>query len=180
VFVNSGTSHYQHGTERQRQRGTAAHNTVIVDNQDSSEVWAAFRVARRARAHLQSARASSHEALIAASHDGYRRLPGRNRHTREWRLEEGSLSIADQVSGAFASAAAHFHLHPRISVKRASTDVVELATDAGPLARMRFEGAAEVCINPTRWFPEFGRAVANCCVVATFAASTLTTRVDWR
>jgi uncharacterized heparinase superfamily protein len=152
---------------------------VIVDNQDSSEVWAAFRVARRARAHLQAARASSHEALIAASHDGYRRLPGRNQHTRQWSLDERSLSIRDQVSGAFASAAAHFHLHPGIGVTRPSTEVVELATAAGPLARMTFEGAVEVRVNPTHWYPEFGLAVANCRVVATFAGNTLTTRVTW-
>src|SRR5690606_9343789 len=49
VFVNGGTSTYEANAERLRQRGTAAHNTVVVDGQDSSEVWSAFRVARRAR-----------------------------------------------------------------------------------------------------------------------------------
>ena len=29
--------------------GTAAHNTVTIDGEDSSEVWGGFRVARRAR-----------------------------------------------------------------------------------------------------------------------------------
>src|SRR5450759_4718040 len=49
VLVNGGTSTYESGDERLRQRGTAAHNTVVVDGQDSSEVWGSFRVARRAR-----------------------------------------------------------------------------------------------------------------------------------
>src|SRR5690606_15320930 len=49
VLVNGGTSTYEANAERLRQRGTAAHNTVVVDGQDSSEVWSAFRVARRAR-----------------------------------------------------------------------------------------------------------------------------------
>ena len=35
VLVNSGTSCYGASTERIRQRGTAAHNTVVVDGQDS-------------------------------------------------------------------------------------------------------------------------------------------------
>ena len=48
VFVNSGTSCYGLGDERLRQRGTATHNTVMIDDQDSSEVWSGFRVARRA------------------------------------------------------------------------------------------------------------------------------------
>src|SRR5690606_5224257 len=49
VLVNGGTSTYENDAERLRQRGTASHNTVVVDGHDSSEVWGAFRVARRAR-----------------------------------------------------------------------------------------------------------------------------------
>jgi uncharacterized heparinase superfamily protein len=179
VFVNSGTSRYTWDAERQWQRGTAAHNTVVVDGQNSSEVWAAFRVARRARAHLQTARATTREAVIAGSHDGYRRLRGHNQHSREWRLDERSLSIADQVSGAFGSAAAHFHVHPEVEVRLISASVVELVPAAGARVRMSFEGAGAVEVNPSFWYPEFGLAVANKSVVATFAGESLTTRVVW-
>jgi len=48
-IVNPGVSRYGTGAERLRQRGTAAHSTVAVDGQNSSEVWGGFRVARRAR-----------------------------------------------------------------------------------------------------------------------------------
>jgi len=179
LFVNSGTSQYTLDRERHRQRGTAAHNTVVVDEQNSSEVWAGFRVARRARAQLQTARATSQEVLIAGSHDGYRRLPGRNQHNRQWRLDERSLSIADQVSGAFGSAAARFHLHPGVGARLLSTDAVELVPTTGGRARMTFEGAAAVEISPSHWYPEFGLEVANCCVVAKFAGDALTTQVVW-
>jgi uncharacterized heparinase superfamily protein len=179
LFVNSGTSRYGSDMERQRQRGTAAHNTVVVDDQNSSEVWAAFRVARRARAHLQSARVTPNEALIAGSHDGYRRLPGRNQHSRQWRLEGRSLSITDQVSGAFGAAAAHFHLHPEVAVQLVSASVVELVPAAGARACMTFEGASAVEVLPSYWYPEFGLTVANRSVVARFAGSSLAMRVDW-
>ena len=49
ILVNSGISTYEPSQERQRQRGTAAHNTVRIDGREQSEIWAAFRVARRAR-----------------------------------------------------------------------------------------------------------------------------------
>src|SRR5690606_18932694 len=49
VIVASGVSTYEPGPERSRQRGTPAHNTITVDGRDSSEVWASFRVGRRAR-----------------------------------------------------------------------------------------------------------------------------------
>src|SRR6185295_1096925 len=81
VLVNSGTSEYGTGPERQRQRSTAAHNTVVIDGQDSSEVWGGFRVARRA--HCQWLATSRTPApSIEAVHDGYLRLPGRNTHRR--------------------------------------------------------------------------------------------------
>jgi uncharacterized heparinase superfamily protein len=179
LLVNSGTSQYKSDPERQLQRSTAAHNTVVVDDQNSSEVWAGFRVARRARAHLQTACATPHEVLIAGSHDGYRRLPGRNQHSRQWRLDERSLSIADQLSGVFGTAVAHFHLHPDVGVRQLSADSMELNPRAGASARMTFEGAAAVELRPSHWYPEFGLAVANCCVAVRFAGNALTTRVVW-
>ena len=49
LISNSGTSTYERGAQRTYERSTRAHNTVEVDGENSSEVWAAFRVARRAR-----------------------------------------------------------------------------------------------------------------------------------
>jgi len=179
LFVNSGTSRYGADLERQRQRGTAAHNTVVVDDQDSSEVWGGFRVARRARACLQAAHATPAGALIAGSHDGYRRLPGRDDHWRQWRLEEHSLHIADRVSGQFRTAAAHFHLHPDVGVRIVSECELELTGMDGACTRMTFAGAAVVEVRPCHWYPEFGVAVANRCVVARFAGNTLATHLEW-
>jgi hypothetical protein len=49
TIVNGGTSRYGTGPEREAERGTPAHSTVTVDGENSSEVWAGFRVARRAK-----------------------------------------------------------------------------------------------------------------------------------
>jgi uncharacterized heparinase superfamily protein len=179
VFVNSGTSRYGIDSERQRQRGTAAHNTVVVDGSDSSEVWAGFRVARRARARLQTARATSQGALIEGCHDGYRRLPGRNVHSRRWRLDERSLYVEDRVSGQFHSAEARFHLHPEVGARISGAREVMLTCADGSGAQMVFENAASVEVIPSTWHPGFGVEVANRCVVARFAGNTLRTRVGW-
>ena len=74
VLVNAGISEYGTSDERLRQRGTAAHNTVVVLGENSSEVWGGFRVARRA--HAFGYRASEHvdQLVVTCSHDGYRRL----------------------------------------------------------------------------------------------------------
>lgn len=46
IFVNSGTYQYQ-GDERKYFRSTAAHNTVMINNHEQSELWGEHRAARR-------------------------------------------------------------------------------------------------------------------------------------
>lgn len=47
IVTDTGTDRYVVDAERLRQRGTAAHNTLMIDGQNSSEVWAGHRVGRR-------------------------------------------------------------------------------------------------------------------------------------
>ena len=47
VIGDTGCSTYVPGLVRSYERSTAAHNTVVIDGQNSSEVWAAHRVGRR-------------------------------------------------------------------------------------------------------------------------------------
>jgi uncharacterized heparinase superfamily protein len=179
VFVNSGTSQYGADDERQRQRGTAAHNTVVVDAQNSSEVWAGFRVARRARVQLITATATSKSASIEARHDGYRRLPGRNKHWRRWTLDEQSLSVEDRISGHFESAEAHFHLHPAIKVEAGSLNEFSIRWPTGPLALLRFDGATSTQLRTGTWHPQFGVTIPNQRISARFSGASLTTRMTW-
>ena len=140
VFVNSGTSEYGLGAERQRQRGTAAHNTLVLDDEDSSEMWAGFRVARRARARLLEARAEDSAVSVVGEHDGYRRLRGRNMHRRSWTLNAQSCLIEDVVEGGFRSAKCLFHLHPEIRVQRAGDSELQLSDPRGVSARSTLRG----------------------------------------
>lgn len=152
ALVNSGTSTYEADAERLRQRGTAAHNTVVVDGTDSSEVWSSFRVARRARPRdAQWGRDPDGTLWIGACHDGYLRLPGRVVHRREWRMTATGLRVVDHLAGRPRSAEARFHLHP----------AVEPADVGADLSALRVE--------PSTWHPRFGVSVANRVLVADFA-----------
>jgi uncharacterized heparinase superfamily protein len=179
VFVNSGVSEYGERAERHRQRGTAAHNTVVVNGQDSSEVWGGFRVARRARARLCEATLAPPQAIVEGCHDGYARLPGRNRHTRRWSLDPRALRIEDRVSGAFQQAQARFHLHPDIGARLSGPAVVTLCAGAQELATVAFEGAAAVELGRGTWHPRFGVTVANSWIDAHFADASLLTHIRW-
>lgn len=179
ALVNSGTSQYGDGEERLRQRGTAAHNTVTVDGQDSSQVWSGFRVARRARPAVEAFLVDGERVRVTASHDGYRRLPGGNVHRRTWHLAPGQLRVEDAVSGRFGEAVARFYLHPDAH-PRLEGDGVQVDLAGGSM-RVRCEGAVSVTLEPASWHPAFGRTVPNQCIVAAFSgATTLVTDITWQ
>ena len=160
VLVNSGTSTYEKDTERQRQRGTAAHNTVVVDGEDSSEVWAAFRVARRARVHDISVAETGDRITLSASHDGYRRLPGRVTHRRQWELCRSGLMVTDMLEGRFERAEARFHFAP------------------GTTLAWSVEGG-EGRVEPSTWHPRFGVSVPNEVLVVRLAGPRCRVRFEW-
>ena len=98
VLVNSGTSTYASNPERLRQRKTASHNTVVVNGQDSSEVWSSFRVARRAYTRVIESHVDGDTVSITASHDGYARLKENVIHQREVSANANSICIHDMVT----------------------------------------------------------------------------------
>jgi uncharacterized heparinase superfamily protein len=99
LLIDTGTSTYEPGPVRRRERSTAAHSTVQVDGADSTEVWGAFRAGRRARVSGLAVRAGSSAIRFEATHDGFRRLPGRPRHRRRWSLTSDGLRVDDVVAG---------------------------------------------------------------------------------
>jgi len=178
LMVNSGTSCYGSGLERQRQRGTSAHNTLVVDRQDSSEVWGGFRVARRAHVRTLDIAESTDGTRVEASHDGYRRLPGRNLHRRSYLLSDGLLVIEDEVTGVFDHAEIHFHLHPDIIVSEADESKVLLRMANGNMVDMVIQGG-NLLIEQATWHPYFGVSAPNTCLVAVLTELKIRTVIKW-
>lgn len=157
VVVNSGTSQYGISPERLRQRGTAAHSTVQVDQVNSSEVWGGFRVARRARPFGLEINEYDDALTVSCAHDGYRRLCGRPVHRRCWKLAEHSLKVIDTIEGGFHEAVARFYLHPAVEVIGEGKDGL-LRLPEGRVVRWSVAGGA-ACIVSASWHPEFGQSV---------------------
>jgi uncharacterized heparinase superfamily protein len=179
VLVNSGTSTYETGAERLRQRGTAAHNTVVVDGQDSSEVWSSFRVARRARAVDVAHGTDDGQLWLRAAHDGYRRLPGRPVHHREWRLSEHALAVSDDISGTFGEAVAHVHVHPEWRVETGSDRSGTLMREAksSPGIDWHFTDAAHVV--GASYHPAFGTSLPCQAIEVPFEGPRLAFSMSW-
>jgi uncharacterized heparinase superfamily protein len=174
VIVNSGTSTYKVGRERSAERGTAAHNTVVVDGRNSSDVWGSFRVGRRARPLEVSVREKP--TIISASHDGYAQTGG-PLHRRSWECETNRMVVTDTLVGRFTSAEARFHLHPSVAVTSADANTISLSFEGGRAA-IRTEGASLRIVDEA-WHPEFGRSEAARSLVAGFARNELRTEITW-
>jgi len=208
LIVNSGTGEYGTGPERQRQRGTPAHSTLSIDGADSSEVWAGFRCARRAKPFDLRIVDEGSRVEVTCSHDGYRRLPGAPVHTRTWVFDQAGVTIRDGVRGSSAVphlAVAHFHtpatatlvdrttvtLGPASSAPTFSSDPSGRGlfhstsrseaseSDANPgTARLSCSGAS-FNLEPTTFHPEFGLVRYQTKVVALLEDRSSIVRIDW-
>jgi uncharacterized heparinase superfamily protein len=164
VVVNGGTSRYGLGTGRLRERGTAAHSTVQVAGQNSSEVWGGFRVARRAYPFALQLQNEAGVLRVACSHDGYERLPGAPVHRREWVMDEGCVQVADAVYGGTHTAVARFILHPDVTVVPAGSNTWQLTLIGGQYLRVVVSiGLGR--IEPASFAPEFGVILPTQCLV---------------
>jgi hypothetical protein len=108
-FVEMGTSTYQAGIVRDAERSTEAHNTVVVNNENQSELWANFRVGNRANVTIEFEQNNQ----IKASHNGYKKKYGII-HQRNFIFEANKINIIDTLLNDKKNRGgkAYFHFHP--------------------------------------------------------------------
>ena len=166
VVVNSGTSVYGNSKERLRQRGTAAHSTIEIDNLNSSEVWSGFRVARRAtpfNIQINSTIKNDNHISFKASHDGYLRLKNKATHTRKFSLYYNSWIIEDEISGNCNNVISRFFLHPEI-VSKENENGIMLSKNNIDIIKLCLESKSDFKIVDTTYHDEFGKSKANKCI----------------
>jgi len=117
-IVDTGLSTYEKNDRRTKERSTVSHNTVEVNNKNSSEVWSGFRVAKRAKIIELKEEANQ----IIASHNGYKNKFGII-HTREWNCKEHKVVIKDNLNKTI-KAIARLHFHPDVTEEMVHKHVV--------------------------------------------------------
>jgi Heparinase II/III-like protein/Heparinase II/III N-terminus len=91
VLVDTGTSTYDPGAERDRLRSTAAHSTVTVDGGSQFEPWRAFRAGPLPEVRLLDA---AEDALVASV-----AWPGGVSHLRRVEWIDGAVVVRDRMLG---------------------------------------------------------------------------------
>lgn len=147
VIVDTGISTYNIGSQRDMERSTAAHNTVVVNGQDSSEVWAGFRVAKRAKTKVLTDTPNK----VVATHDGYSKLEVT--HHRQFEITDSKFTITDDIG----KAEGEFHLHFNYDV---NPDLEEGRISVSDLD-IEFQGAESIEIQHFMQGLEFNKQVQS-------------------
>jgi len=101
LLIDPGTFAYTGGAERDRFRGTSAHNTVQVDDLHQAEPVGPFKWHSLPNVSIERWVMDDNFDLFAGSHDGYRRLPEPVRHRRHvFCLKSRFWLIHDLLEGA--------------------------------------------------------------------------------
>lgn len=154
--VDTGISTYNKTQRRQLERSTIAHNTVSVNEANSSEVWGGFRVGKRCHTKVESVEFSDESQFIVdnirASHDGFSKPCGRT-----FSMKDGVFMVEDKYDG---EAVSYIHLaegadDKRISVEganRIETKTWQYSTEynqfhEGEVIEIRFKGHCKYTIQ---------------------------------
>ncbi len=147
VVVDTGTSTYELCARRHHERSTAAHNTVQVGAHEQSEIWSAFRVARRAR--IVSRKHDQKSMVATCRYFGRKSLT----HTRRFVFNHHRITLEDIIEGRDADSVsiARFHMHPDV------TPVLDGDSVIADDLEFNFSNATKIVVADYYYSPEFNK-----------------------
>lgn len=135
VLVDPGTyDYFTYPVWRNYFRSTRAHNCVVVDNADQSEMLGPFLWGSRANAHCLHWQPQSQGGSVSGQHDGYSRLadPVIHRRTLELDSASGTLTIRDEIDARGQHAiAVCFHLSEFCTIQSTKNNRCEISVGGG-------------------------------------------------
>ncbi len=163
IVVDTGTSTYNIGERRDFERGTLAHNTVAYNSQNSSEVWAGFRVADRAHVLI----AEESDTVLSVSHDGYRKSGVV--HKRAFNFSEDSILIIDKIEGEVKKESySSLHFHPDVKLEFNGQNL-----KINKNLRLSWEGFDKVSLDDYDYAPEFNKLMKAKKFLGTFKKESI-------
>ena len=178
VFVNSGVSTYNKCKLRYMQRSTKYHNTVEIDNLNSSEVWSSFRVANRAKTKVNNLIINQDFIGINLCHNGYKRLFNKIIHHRYYKMKKNIFLINDKIDGQIKNAFAYFYLHPDMKFISKKNNFFIFRIDNTTKLKIKFDVGTSFLVK-SKWYPEFGKSISNHCLRVKINNNHLNTQIEW-
>ncbi len=180
VVVDSGCFQYEDSPIRQYNRGNAGHNTVTIDGENQSEVWASHRCARRAYPlYARLEKGLNNELLFEGAHDGYKRLSGRPIHHRKIVWLDKLCTIEDRIEGhGHHDLETRLHINPELDLE---------FDDKKATVSYKENTLLTICTNRegrlekiSGWYcPEFGKKLSCAVLIQKHKSVSLPFRCGW-
>lgn len=133
-IIDTGISTYEKTERRQYERGTSAHNTVMIEGVDSAEVWGGFRMGRRSKVKIEKDVSNK----VIACQSGIRKGM---RHRRAFEITSQCFRITDHIEFS-KSGKSYLHFAPEIEIISCSD--FEVITSR---AIIRINGATHISLR---------------------------------
>lgn len=168
LVVDSGVHGYAGDRFREYCRSTRAHNTVMFDGIEQSEVWSTFRMGRRAEVVNASVEHDPGEWIFNGAFRRY--LDNLVHERRIERSQNGAWIVTDAVrEGSAQSATSFVHLHPDVEIESIDAEILSVICRRGDHRyRIQAFGSDGVSViqgemHPVQgWrFPDFGIALPS-------------------
>ncbi|MGU8962050.1 alginate lyase family protein [Clostridium perfringens] len=122
LFIDSGTYIYNVESElRDYFRATIAHNTLVYNNRNQSEIKGPFLWGKKAKSNVEYFSESNSKVCIVANHDGYKPIIHRRR--LEYDFNNFELKIRDYFED---NAVVTFILDNNVRVTKISDNIIQL------------------------------------------------------
>jgi hypothetical protein len=165
IIVDTACSTYEQGTTRLAERGTPAHNTIIINGKNSSQMWASHRVGKRANVKILK----DTDNEIIAQHDGYKELGVI--HQRSFELADNRIKISDETIGdSDVQKVAYFHLDNEINEIRLDENCIIL-----PKCSFIFNNSDEIAIEKYMQAIAFNQRIRSNRIIVKFKEKLTTT-----
>ncbi|MHC4872184.1 MAG: heparinase II/III domain-containing protein [Planctomycetota bacterium] len=153
-ITDRGVSTYETDKTRSTERGSASHNTLVINNTDSSDMWKSFRVGKRAK--VINFNIDQEKNTFEASHNGYCSLFSKsNIHKRSWQIDERKIIITDTFEGNCSPASLYLHFAPGITIEEKHENTF-ICSNGNDTLEINFDIALNCEILDTEYSPEFG------------------------
>ena len=178
ILVNSGISTYERNSLRHSQRSTQSHNTASLDRQNSSDVWASFRVGKRAFIKGVVVEKSPDKIHISAAHNGFRKIISKKLHRRTWDISDKIITVTDEVIGNFKNFQIFWHFHPMMKVTKINGKTFCICWNGQKIHFKTSESESELI--ESSWFPGFNLENTNIKMVINAKNNKVKSTLFWK
>lgn len=164
VFIDSGTFNYHITPEhRNYYRSTAAHNTVMINGHEQSEMLGPFLWGKRAECTLLKSEDGQNGMTVVAEHDGYAPVI----HHREFQFDgKRKLQITDTLSMS-SEYTANFLFAPQMKLMLEGKLAYFNSANVAGVIRFKCDDAIRLIIKEAMCSMQYGEQEASCllCVI---------------